>query len=87
MVEYTMCYLFGNLKLERCRNVNKVADCSKTMNFENVYEICTDDEILRQLLTDNELLGDYSGICNKWLNGSVYLRMFAANEKVFKLFF
>ena len=44
------------------------------MNFENVYEICKDNEVLRKFLNDNELLGDYSGICNKCFKGSVYLR-------------
>ena len=44
------------------------------MNFENVYEICKENEVLRKFLNDNELLGDYSGICNKCFKGSVYLR-------------
>ena len=71
---FTTCDFIGYLKLERWRNVNKVVDRSKTMNFENVYGICKDDEVLRKFLNDNELLGDYSGICNKCFKGSVYLR-------------
>ena len=38
-----------------------------------MYEICKDKEKLKIFLYNQELLGDFSGVCCKCFKGSVYL--------------
>ena len=43
------------------------------LRYDEIYEICKDEEKLREWLSNLGLLGDFSGLCDKCHGGSMFM--------------